>query len=672
MCINSNFKDTLAKNIQTLLSLKRPSKIGTDDFQLLLESEYFDTNFYRAVAGLKTDSSRELVNHYFFKGADLGLNPSELFFTEWYRQAYPDVTRANINPLFHFVKFGEAEGRSPCPETHDPKGFTSPNICGEKLWGGFSNQALSQLGALAISKHQIFRIQSLWHMANWHYVHGNQTLALKQLQQLVSELDEKQGLTKRLVVSKCKCLLALDEKNLFKKLIERSDIQELLDKDLPYIKANLAWFCRKNETEWLQAVNELYISSGLARINKYQLEKPLSLDNLGCDFSPEYKKFNQPKVSVIIPAFNASETIHIAINSLIAQTWSNLEIIVVDDASTDDTSTIVQNFGKQAQIKYFRNEQNLGAYQTRNRGFQQSTGEYITVHDSDDWSHPQKIEKQMEALLADDTAVACLSNWAHIDQNLAFVGPWMLCEDFIEKNHSSTLIHRAIIEKHGLWDAVNVAADSEFLNRLEKIYGSERVLTVMPDTPLSFALTLDDSLTQKKSTHVKTFYHGLRRLYHEAASWWHDNDTEKLYLDPSKRKFPVPLGNLRGSRIKFDAILAGDFSTGNEKIEKLLDEVKTQAEEKRIALFHWPDYRQITDEKIAPQVFELCMALDLSFTHAGYELSATLFCLFDGGLAEWLPDELPKIRCLQEVVVIRASGQAQKIDANSLKERLTN
>ncbi len=455
-------------------------------------------------------------------------------------------------------------------------------------------------------------------------------------------------------------------------IIERSGVQELLGKDLPYMKANLAWFCRRSETGWLQAVNELYISSGLARINKRQPQKPLSLDNLGCDFSPEYKKFNQPKVSVIIPVFNASETVFIAINSLIAQTWRNLEIIVVDDASTDGTSAILQSYEQQAQIKYFRNEHNLGAYPTRNRGFQQSTGEYITVHDSDDWSHPQKIEKQMEALLADNTAVACLTNWAHIDQNLAFVGPWMLCEDFIEKNHSSALVHRNVIEKHGLWDAVNVAADSEFLSRLEKIYGYDRVLTVVPDVPLSFALTLKDSLTQKKSTHVKTFYFGLRRLYHEAASWWHDNETGNLFLDPSKRKFPAPLGNSCGVPNKFEALIAGDFSTGNKDLGILIDEVKSLARGKTLALLHWPDYRQKYDNKISPRVFELCMELNLSFTHAGHELSAEKFLLFDSGLAEWPPDELPKIRGLQEVCVLGVDKHTQKIDIDSLKQKLTN
>ncbi|MEQ9208388.1 MAG: hypothetical protein RLN96_00900, partial [Pseudomonadales bacterium] len=91
----------------------------------------------------------------------------------------------------------------------------------------------------------------------------------------------------------------------------------------------------------------------------------------------------------------------------------------------------------------------------------------------------------------------------------------------------------------------------------------------------------------------------------------------------------------------------------------------------RLALFHWPDYRRISDEKIAPQVFELCMDLDLSFTHAGHKLTAEKFCAFDSGLAIWVPDELPRIQGLQEVHIVGPVDYIDEVDTAALKEKLS-
>src|SRR5690606_27365364 len=110
---------------------------------------------------------------------------------------------------------------------------------------------------------------------------------------------------------------------------------------------------------------------------------------------------------IIIPAYNAGETIHISISSLLKQTWSNLEIVVVDDCSTDNTAEVVEQFASQdSRVKLLRKEVNGGAYPARNLGLTYVTGDFILVHDSDDWSHPQKIEIQMAELKANPDAVA--------------------------------------------------------------------------------------------------------------------------------------------------------------------------------------------------------------------------------------------------------------------------
>jgi len=104
---------------------------------------------------------------------------------------------------------------------------------------------------------------------------------------------------------------------------------------------------------------------------------------------------NKSKVSVIIPTYNRANLLHRAIKSVLNQTWQDLEIIVVDDGSTDNTEEDVKRFGDQ-RIRYIRHKKNKGSAVARNYGIKIARGEYIAFQDSDDEWLPEKIEKQME------------------------------------------------------------------------------------------------------------------------------------------------------------------------------------------------------------------------------------------------------------------------------------
>lgn len=96
-----------------------------------------------------------------------------------------------------------------------------------------------------------------------------------------------------------------------------------------------------------------------------------------------------PKVSVIIPTYNYGKHIRKAIDSVLAQTYQDIEIIVVDDGSTDDTRKIIQsNYG--SHVRYFFQE-NIGAPAARNLGIKRSSGEYIIFLDADDFLDPNQV-----------------------------------------------------------------------------------------------------------------------------------------------------------------------------------------------------------------------------------------------------------------------------------------
>jgi glycosyltransferase involved in cell wall biosynthesis len=99
-----------------------------------------------------------------------------------------------------------------------------------------------------------------------------------------------------------------------------------------------------------------------------------------------------PLVSCIIPVFNGERFLAEAIQSILGQTYKNLEVIVVDDGSTDGTADVVAGFGDA--VTYVRQE-NAGPSTARNRGIQEAHGEFIAFLDADDVWHAEKLEKQL-------------------------------------------------------------------------------------------------------------------------------------------------------------------------------------------------------------------------------------------------------------------------------------
>ena len=106
-----------------------------------------------------------------------------------------------------------------------------------------------------------------------------------------------------------------------------------------------------------------------------------------------------PLVSVLIPCYNCEKYVEEAVMSIIKQTYSNLEILVIDDGSTDNTKTILQRLAqKDSRIRYIKNEENLKLIKTLNKGLDLCNGKYIARMDADDISLLTRIEKQVDFL----------------------------------------------------------------------------------------------------------------------------------------------------------------------------------------------------------------------------------------------------------------------------------
>ncbi|EPL6324416.1 glycosyltransferase family 2 protein, partial [Enterobacter hormaechei] len=105
-------------------------------------------------------------------------------------------------------------------------------------------------------------------------------------------------------------------------------------------------------------------------------------------------------VSIIMPSYNSSKTIRASINSILAQSYDNWELLITDDQSTDDTLEIIKDLAaKDSRIKIFQNENNSGAGISRNKSISNAQGRFIAFLDSDDMWEKDKLTKQINFMI---------------------------------------------------------------------------------------------------------------------------------------------------------------------------------------------------------------------------------------------------------------------------------
>lgn len=120
-------------------------------------------------------------------------------------------------------------------------------------------------------------------------------------------------------------------------------------------------------------------------------------------------------VSIIMPSYNTAGYIAETIRSVLAQTYSNWELIIVDDCSTDNTDDVVAQFLSDSRIRYLKNEKNSGAAISRNWALREAKGKWIAFLDSDDLWVPEKLEKQIRFMETNNYHFS-YTNYIEIDE----------------------------------------------------------------------------------------------------------------------------------------------------------------------------------------------------------------------------------------------------------------
>ena len=248
-------------------------------------------------------------------------------------------------------------------------------------------------------------------------------------------------------------------------------------------------------------------------------------------------------VTVIMPAFNNADTVNYAAGSILNQTHKNLELIIVDDCSSDTTEQACKKIlDSDSRVKYLRNQKNSGAYFSRNRGLEISNGKYITVLDADDWSFPQRISYQLSRLTVNKNIKAHLGYYLRVRDSGLFTA-YRICGKFsydgaLHKCLASLMVDADFMKNNlGYWDSVRFGADSELYSRILKICGEAGVIE--EPVPLMLALDREGSLTTAEGSKL-----GSKDRMEYAASFtkWHDHFPEKLKIEfpLTERPFPAP------------------------------------------------------------------------------------------------------------------------------------
>ncbi len=427
-----------------------------------------------------------------------------------YLALYPDVAGVRGGAVRHFLRHGRDEGRLPRP--------LQAAALEAAVWAG-DETALAPLGALGAGG---FGAEALWARL------ALRRLALVQGMGVPERGNSDDAAHLARVFGLPGPLLALAESalragDLLRAKTALTQAQSLIAPGICGAGAGLALLraalVLHQGHDWSRPLRPLYGLAGLVAPQITRGDGP-AFDRLS---APVCAPVHQgPLVSIIMPARTAAQTIDTALAGLSAQSWRALEVLVVVNGSGDDTAAKVARWqARDPRIRLVAGDAGGGAYGARNLGVGLAQGAVIGMHDADDWSHPDRIARQMHALLAAPRAMGCLSHWMRMTPDLC---PALWRPDLApaHANLSSLMLRRAVIDRVGLWDArVRAGADTEYIDRMRHVYGAGALVQVLPGLPLAFGRVVPGGLTMGAQTGLLGPGARARGAYLAAARDWH-------------------------------------------------------------------------------------------------------------------------------------------------------
>lgn len=316
------------------------------------------------------------------------------------------------------------------------------------------------------------------------------------------------------------------------------------------------------DEEWLAATNAWAAPRGAPKITLDSGNQPRFKR---IRFAPALPVTDGDLVTVIMPCYNSQDTVERAVRSILDQSWRNVEVIAVNDASTDKTGEVLDTLAQEDdRLTVLHNSVNVGPYVSKNRALRIARGRYVTGHDADDLAFPDRIATQMAPILDNPKCLATIGHMVRLDVD----GRVSRIGKVTSKTYDgicwiafiSLLIDRSVLMNEvGYWDSVRFGADSEILGRLTAVTGQKPARV---DRLLMMCLWSSNSLTGDAVTGFAPDgrLSPVRRAYGDAWAAWHKSaQPSELRLDfpETERKFPAPPEMVVDSAT-IERLLAGD------------------------------------------------------------------------------------------------------------------
>jgi hypothetical protein len=287
-----------------------------------------------------------------------------------------------------------------------------------------------------------------------------------------------------------------------------------------------------------------------------------------------------PLVSIVLAVRDPGSLLMTAVDSIVAQSYVNWQLLIVDDGSGPSAdAALAAAVARDPRIRLVRHAESRGPYVRRNEAMAEVTGEYVTFHDGDDWSHPQRIERQIAPLLDPDPPIATVSASLRLTDELRAVHGRGRSVRITE---SSIMVDRVrAIESIGYFDTVRRAADSGYRLRLAAL-GEVRV--VDPTVALSLVRFRESTLS---GTDLRDGYtHPARVAYSDAHAHWlegqvRDGSPARLEFPAVRRAFPAHphiIDGSPGSHVVDALIIADARSLATERMQQRLTGMLAAAE----------------------------------------------------------------------------------------------
>lgn len=613
---------------------------------------------------------------------------SGLFDPRWYLRAYPDVARAGMDPLQHFLTLGAAMGRNPGPQfdtkrylrschegietglnpvahsilhgraaIHQPQTDARSGLArldllrGCLLTLGFTDQPLAEMADIAAQGSPALRRCAALELAQWHMRAGTPEGHRAALRYIERARADGPGLRLRsaLLTLELLCLYHLNEPATADIAFHREALAGALSADALLVRANFQTTAQAR----LATINVALGRHGIAPLALR--DTPGAAHDRLTTATPVAPVSDGPLVSVLITALDAAQTLPTALRTLQAQSWQNLDIIVLAGCNqTKATHSIAETFAADdPRIRVIRLAQDDGPYGARNHGLDIARGEFVTALDADAWAHPLRIETQMRFMAANPQVIGCTTRHAHTRADLGFVR-WTGAGKVIVTDAASLLFRRAPVQETlGYWDTVCFGADREMIRRMRRAFGPEAVVH-LPSGPLVLHRDCDSPGTTDPVQAVND------KAYQDAQRYHHTRRGPLRYgSKPSDRPFPAPalmrVDRPRGAR-HLPLVLASDFRMIGGSVKSCLEEIRFSKERGLtmglVEMYRYDLFDRDLQTGMLPEVRALIDGEGVQQLTHGEEITCDLLLLRYPPILEHPQRYLPRIKAREIRVIV--------------------